>query len=86
VPEDIENYSPLSSEDGTRSYNLALVPPCLKTALSPHPRCHVQRKRQTPCAAPFCLRSATNCLRWPTMKFYHNRSYRLEVYDTGRHA
>ena len=27
VPEDIESYSPLSSEDGTRSFNLALVRP-----------------------------------------------------------
>ncbi len=51
VPEDIESYSPLSSEDGTRSFNLALVRPVKNgfvaspTADTSHEQAAAQRGR-----------------------------------------
>jgi len=62
VPEDIENYSPLSSEDGHRSYNLSAGPPCLKTAFAPAiTDCQSKEEADALRGTVLFGRSATNC-------------------------
>lgn len=82
VPEDIESYSPLSSEDGKRSYTLALVRP-IKNGFVARIT-DVTTKEEADALRGTILYARRDQLpSLPDDEFYHADLIGLAVYDTG---
>ncbi len=82
VPEDIESYSPLSSEDGTRSFALALVRP-IKNGFVARIT-DVTTKEEADALRGTILYARRDQLpSLPDDEFYHADLIGLAVYDTG---
>lgn len=82
VPEDIESYSPLSSEDGTRSFALALVRP-IKNGFVARIT-DVTTKEEADALRGTILYARRDQLpSLPDDEFYHADLIGLSVYDTG---
>ena len=60
VPEDIENYTPLWTEDRTRQFTLAILRP-IKNGFAARIPDVATKKKPTRCAAPRFMPSAINC-------------------------
>jgi 16S rRNA processing protein RimM len=82
VPEDIESYSPLSSEDGTRSYNLALVRP-VKNGFVARITDVTSKEEADALRGTVLFAHRDQLPSLPDDEFYHTDLIGLEVYDTG---
>lgn len=82
VPEDIENYNPLLSEDGKRSFTLAILRP-IKNGFSARIT-EVSTKEQADALRGVTLFAQRDQLpSLPDDEFYHADLIGLEVFDTG---
>jgi 16S rRNA processing protein RimM len=82
VPEDIETYSPLVSEDGSRSFNLAILRP-IKNGFAAR-IAEVATKEDADALRGTVLYARRDQLpSLPDDEFYHADLIGLEVYDTG---
>jgi|TARA_X000000950_G_C13784572_1_gene606616 16S rRNA processing protein RimM len=82
VPEDIESYSPLSSEDGTRSFNLALVRP-VKNGFVARITDVTSKEEADALRGTVLFAQRDQLPSLPDDEFYHTDLIGLEVYDTG---
>jgi 16S rRNA processing protein RimM len=81
-PEDIEHYSPLLSEDGTRQFHLALLRPIKNGFAARLPE--VATKEEADALRGIALYAERARLpSLPDDEFYHTDLMGLEVYDTG---
>jgi 16S rRNA processing protein RimM len=82
VPEDIETYSPLWSEDGSRQYALAILHPIKNGFAARIP--DVANKEEADAMRGITLFAERAQLpSLPDDEFYHADLIGLEVYDTG---
>ena len=82
VPEDIENYTPLRSEDGTRQFALAILRP-IKNGFSAR-IADVATKEDADALRGINLFADRDQMpSLPNDEFYHADLIGLEVYDTG---
>lgn len=82
VPEDIENYGPLLSEDGNRQFALALIRPIKNGFAARLPE--VATKEEADALRGVTLFAARDQLpSLPDDEFYHADLIGLSIYDTG---
>ena len=82
VPEDIETYSPLTNEDGSQQFNVALVG-AVKNGFSAR-LADVDTKEQADALRGLRLFASRDQLpSLPDDEFYHTDLIGLEVFDTG---
>ena len=82
VPEDIENYSPLSNEDGSKTFALAILRPIKNGFAARIPE--VATKEDADALRGTTLYAERGQLpSLPDDEFYHADLIGLEVYDTG---
>ena len=82
VPEDIETYAPLLSEDGTRQFHLALLRPIKNGFAARLPEVATKEEADALRGVTlFAERAQLPSL--PDDEFYHADLIGLEVYDTG---
>ncbi|WP_037229672.1 ribosome maturation factor RimM [Roseobacter sp. GAI101] len=82
VPEDIENYSPLTSEDGSRRYALALVRP-IKNGFVARITDVTSKEEADALRGTLLYADRAQLPSLPDDEFYHADLLGLEVYDTG---
>lgn len=82
VPEDIESYSPLSSEDGKRSYTLALVRP-IKNGFVARITDVTTKEEADALRGTILYAQRDQLPSLPDDEFYHADLIGLAVYDTG---
>ncbi|NNE51216.1 MAG: 16S rRNA processing protein RimM [Sulfitobacter sp.] len=82
VPEDIETYSPLSTEDGKRTFHLAILRP-IKNGLAAR-SAEIATKEEADALRGTRLYARRDQLpALPSDEFYHADLIGLEVFDTG---
>ncbi|MFV1530194.1 MULTISPECIES: ribosome maturation factor RimM [unclassified Phaeobacter] len=82
MPEDIENYSPLSTEDGSQTYTITLVR-AIKNGFTARIG-GIETKEQADALKGVRLFAPRNRLpSLPDDEYYHTDLMGLEVYDTG---
>ncbi|MFC6639475.1 16S rRNA processing protein RimM [Sulfitobacter sp. JBTF-M27] len=82
VPEDIENYSPLSNEDGSKTFALAILHP-IKNGFAARIS-EIATKEEADALRGTTLYAERGQLpSLPDDEFYHADLIGLEVYDTG---
>lgn len=82
VPEDIENYSPLTSQDGSRSYTLALVRP-IKNGFVARMTDVTTKEEADALRGTLLYADRDQLPSLPDDEFYHADLLGLDVYDTG---
>ncbi|MBD3664660.1 ribosome maturation factor RimM [Sulfitobacter aestuariivivens] len=81
-PEDIETYSPLSSEDGTDSYTLAILRP-IKNGFAARITSVATKEEADALKGTVLFAQRDQLPSLPDDEFYHADLIGLEVYDTG---
>ncbi|KIC21790.1 MULTISPECIES: ribosome maturation factor RimM [unclassified Leisingera] len=82
IPEEIEDYSPLSNEDGTKTYSLTITRP-IKNGFAALLE-GVETKEEADAIKGLRLFARRDQLpQLPDDEFYHTDLIGLEVYDTG---
>jgi len=82
VPEDIENYNPLTSQDGSRSYTLALVRP-IKNGFVARMTDVTTKEEADALRGTLLYADRDQLPSLPDDEFYHADLLGLDVYDTG---
>lgn len=82
IPEDIETYSPLTSEDGTRSFALALVRP-VKNGFVARITDVTSKEEADALRGTVLFAQRDQLPSLPDDEFYHADLIGLQVFDTG---
>lgn len=82
TPEDIETYSPLSDESGTRQFTLALLRP-IKNGYAARITDVTTKEEADALRGTDLFTDRANLPSLPDDEFYHADLIGLEVYDTG---
>lgn len=82
VPEDIETYSPLTSEDGSRSYALALIRP-VKNGFVARITDVTTKEDADALRGTVLFAQRDQLPSLPDDEFYHTDLIGLQVFDTG---
>jgi len=82
IPEDIQNYTPLSDESGTQNFELAILRP-IKTGFSARMPQVVTKEDADALRGTKLFAQREQLPTLPDDEFYHADLIGLEVYDTG---
>ncbi|MFK7762036.1 MAG: ribosome maturation factor RimM [Roseobacter sp.] len=82
VAEDLESYNPLTSEDGTRQFHLAILRP-VKNGFAARVAEITTKEQADALKGTKLFAERTQLPSLPDDEFYHTDLIDLEVYDTG---